>query len=129
MSCFKVKFESYLLLLLSGYDRNWPVTLRYVLWGWFVIEKKCSNGVRDISSRRHSLLHHTRTMFTRDIELPKKSGGPIFDCLPHIKELVENCKTLNKPKKLPKTATFYARLNFKCESAGHNFANSHFFRV
>ena len=29
---------------------------------------------------------------------------------------------------MPKTAgVFYALLNFKCESAGHNFANSHFF--
>ena len=24
MSCIKVKFESYLLLLLFSYDRNWP---------------------------------------------------------------------------------------------------------
>ena len=70
MSGVKVKLESYLLLLLFSYDRNWPVTLRYMLWGWFVIQQNCGNGVRDISSRRHSLLRHTMAMFTRDVELP-----------------------------------------------------------
>ena len=69
MSCVKVKFESYLLLLLLSYDRHWPGSL-CLLWGWFVMQKKCDNGVRDISSRRHSLLRHSRAMITRDVALP-----------------------------------------------------------
>ena len=56
-----------------------------------------------------------------------------FDCLPRIKQLVEdftnkmakistNRKSYQKPPNF-----FYALLNFNWESPGHNFANSYFF--
>ena len=34
--------------------------------------------MRDILSRRHSLLCHGRAMFTQDVALPLKSGCPNF---------------------------------------------------
>ena len=33
MSCVKVKFQSYLLLLLFSYDRNWPVYFMLIALG------------------------------------------------------------------------------------------------
>ena len=32
--------------------------------------KEFGNGIRDILSRRHSLLCHSRAMFTQDVALP-----------------------------------------------------------
>ena len=57
----------------------------------------------------------------------------LFNCLPRIKQWLKILLAkshFNKLKKLPNTArVFYASLGFDCESAGHVFANSHFFCV
>ena len=78
MSRVEVKFESYLLLLLFSYDRNWPGYFMLLALGLILTQKKFGDGMHDILSRRHSLLRHSRAMFTRDVALPQKSGCPTF---------------------------------------------------
>ena len=40
------------------------------------MKKKCGNGVSNILSCHHSLLHHRCVMFMRDVALPYKRIGP-----------------------------------------------------
>ena len=44
MSCIKVKFESYLLLLLFSYDRNWPGYFLLIALGLICDTKEVLQG-------------------------------------------------------------------------------------
>ena len=63
MPCVEVTFESYLLLLLLSYDRNWSFYSMLIALGLICDAKEVWLWLHDILSRHHSLLRHSQVMF------------------------------------------------------------------
>ena len=59
-----------MLLLLFSYDGNWQGYFMFIVLELIVMKNKRDNDGRNILSRCHSLLRHSRAMFMRDVALP-----------------------------------------------------------
>ena len=65
-----MKFESYLLLLLFSYNRNWPVYFTLLALGLICDTKEVWLGHARYFKSPSLVVRHSRAMFTRDVALP-----------------------------------------------------------